>query len=264
MRLRLFILALAAAIVASASEVSMTVECGTWVEISAKALPDYHFVKWSDGNTDSVRQIQVNDNLTFVAYFGINCGSYANLPVVERYDWLFMLNVKAVREMGYNVQPEYITWYRVVGEPDDLEGDPALWDDEPICKGYSLSIDQNFTGTGDYYCIADFSSTTTGQLCEGIMRSMIISYSTLGEEKEQKALRLLPTLAYAGQTQKLEGLNPNVESEVYIYSSSGQQIDYFISFGEEERFLEAAWMIGCYQVVVREGEEKTVLRYVVK
>ncbi|MCQ2053529.1 MAG: T9SS type A sorting domain-containing protein, partial [archaeon] len=29
----------------------------------------YHFVKWQDDNTDSVRMIVVNDNLTFTAFF---------------------------------------------------------------------------------------------------------------------------------------------------------------------------------------------------
>ncbi|MCQ2343339.1 MAG: C10 family peptidase [Paludibacteraceae bacterium] len=47
---------------------------GTYPEdttITIKAIPNegYHFVKWQDDNTDSVRMIVVNDNLTFTAFF---------------------------------------------------------------------------------------------------------------------------------------------------------------------------------------------------
>lgn len=42
--------------------------------ITIKAIPNegYHFIKWQDDNTDSVRHIVVNDNLTFTAFFEKN------------------------------------------------------------------------------------------------------------------------------------------------------------------------------------------------
>lgn len=39
--------------------------------IVLKAIPNegYHFLRWQDGNTDTVRSVIVNDNISFIAYF---------------------------------------------------------------------------------------------------------------------------------------------------------------------------------------------------
>jgi len=56
----------------------MRVECGSWFTLSAQSYDDYHFVEWNDHNTDAVRQIQVNEDATYVAFFAANCEEYAN------------------------------------------------------------------------------------------------------------------------------------------------------------------------------------------
>lgn len=46
------------------------VNCGDSVVIKATAEPHYHFVRWSDGNKDSVRTItNIKQNCTLIAYF---------------------------------------------------------------------------------------------------------------------------------------------------------------------------------------------------
>lgn len=59
---------------------TMRVECGNWVQLTATPYTDYHFVEWNDHNTDAVRQIQVNEDATYVAFFAANCEEYANCP----------------------------------------------------------------------------------------------------------------------------------------------------------------------------------------
>ena len=48
------------------------VACGLWIEIAAHPLYDYHFVKWSDGDTNAQRTIVVTGDITLTAIFEIN------------------------------------------------------------------------------------------------------------------------------------------------------------------------------------------------
>ena len=45
---------------------------GGTVTIRAAANPGYHFLRWNDNNTDSVRTIEVHGNVTYTAYFEAN------------------------------------------------------------------------------------------------------------------------------------------------------------------------------------------------
>ena len=47
-------------------------EHGTTISISATPAEGYHFVKWSDGNTNATRSIVVTSNVTLTAEFAIN------------------------------------------------------------------------------------------------------------------------------------------------------------------------------------------------
>ncbi len=51
---------------------SGTYDYGTEIEISASASEHYHFVQWSDGNTDNPRMITVVEDTTFTAEFAID------------------------------------------------------------------------------------------------------------------------------------------------------------------------------------------------
>ena len=49
-----------------------TYNYGTEIEISATAKEHYHFVQWSDGNTDNLRTIIVTEDATYTAEFAID------------------------------------------------------------------------------------------------------------------------------------------------------------------------------------------------
>ena len=49
--------------------ISRSVECGTQVEISAEPLNGYRFVRWSDGNSEPTRTVDVAGDATYTAVF---------------------------------------------------------------------------------------------------------------------------------------------------------------------------------------------------
>ena len=235
------------------------IACGSWIEIAAHPLEDYHFVKWNDDNTDSIRQIQVHEDATYIAHFAANCEEYANWPIVSLYDWLLMVDVRTINEMGYYFTPADVTWYRIVGEPDDMH-DSFPQDDQEVTRGsYYLTIDQSLKGTGSYYAVIDVSDSQ-GMFCDGLMRSVIISYA--GSNQPAK-VALFPTAVSMGQAMQLKGLNPNENSEIFIYSTTGQLIEQFVSTNETTIQLHAGHVAGCYQVVVKSPSISQTLRYIV-
>lgn len=233
-------------------------ECGTWFTLSAQPYEDYHFVEWSDGSKDSVRFLEATENKTYIAYFAANCAEWANWPVATLYDWLIMLDVKKINELGYFFKPEDVTWYRVVGEPDAPADE--VKDDAVVGRGFYLTLAKNFWGTGDYYAIVDVSVNATAQLCTDVMRTILIHYA--GGAKKQE-LCLLPNAVNAGGQMKLAGLDPNEQTTIRVYSSAGQMIDSYICEGETTFMLQAAGTSGCYYVHVSSPTYDTVLKYVV-
>ncbi len=235
-------------------------ECGSWLQLSATPFTDFHFVKWSDGNTDSIRQIQVNEDAVYIAYFASNCVDLINLPVVALYDWLLMLNVKAINDAGYYISPTNVNWYKVVGNPDNVRENFPV-DDQWVGLGFYYTIAQNLRGTGNYYAVVDMFSTEQGLICNEIMQSDIIQYAMTNNEPSQ--IRLTPSLARPRQTLTLIGLNPHEKSDIYIYSADGKLVAIHHSTDQETYQFAAEFVAGCYQVHVVSQSCNQVLRYLV-
>jgi len=258
--LSFFLCLLSASILfAESAPLSRRIECGNWYELKATPYEDYHFVEWNDHNTDSVRSLQANENATHIAFFAANCEEYANWPVLVLHDWLLMLNVQAINEMGYYVAPTAVTWYRVVGTPDDMHN-AFPQDDQCVGSGYYLSIEQNRQGVGAYYAVADVSDAQ-GMLCDGLMRSTLVNYALNGQEHR---VMLIPNHIFAGDEMQLVGLNPSEESHIRVYSSTGQLLADYTSTGSGTYLLQGAYVAGCYQVQVKSPTLSETLRYMVK
>ena len=237
---------------------AMRVDCGSWVQLVATPYEDYHFVEWSDHNTEPNRLLQVNEDAHYIAYFAANCEEYANWPVVSLYDWLLMLNVREINAMGYYVSESRVTWYRVVGEPDDMHT-AFPKDDIPVGQGYYLTIAQNLQGTGDYYAVADVSDAQ-GMLCDGLMRSVIVHYAN---GSRTPRLHLTPNIVAGGEQMAIRGLDPLKRYTILVYSSTGQLVHTYSSQGDGVCYIEAVPVAGCYQVSVVADDFQTTLRYVV-
>lgn len=235
------------------------IPCGTWIEISANPYEDYHFVRWNDGNEEAVRLIEVTKDLTFIAYFASNCEEYANWPVVALYDWLLMINVRAINEQGYYFDPEDVTWYRVVDEPDDMHGMFPLDDQLVGENSYYLTLDKSLKGTGNYYAVVDVSDVR-GLICDGLMRSEIVCYSGASQAAR---VALLPNSVVVGQQMKLTGLNPEEDTHIYVYSMTGQLVQTLQANKESTYMLDPVPMAGCYQVKVVSETINQTMRYIV-
>ena len=250
---------LALSIGLSGRAASIEALCGAWYELRATPMEDWHFVHWNDGDTSAVRQVEVLGDAHYVAYFAPNCGDYPALPVVALYDWLILLDVRSINAKGYYFGEEAVTWYRVRGAPDKL-ADGASADDERVGIGYSLTIDQSFKGTGDYYASVDVSSSPSGVLCTDLMRSFIVHYASSAASAPPL---LEPTMVRAREPQRLLHLNPDHPTTVTIYDIAGHCLQTLTTDNAERMDLQAQPVPGCYQVVVQNGEQRTVLRYIV-
>ena len=238
---------------------AIEVPCGTWIELRATAVADWHFDHWNDGDTSAVRQVEVTADAHYVAYFAPNCGDYPALPVVSLYDWLIMLDMNAINAQGYFFGADAVTWYRVRGAPDKLT-DGASADDERMGTGYSLTIDQSFLGTGDYYASVDVSSSPSGVLCTDLMRSLIVHYASTASNAPPL---LEPTMVRPHEQQRLLRLNPDYPTNVTIYDIAGHRLECLEAKEVDQLILYAQSVAGCYQVVVQNGDQRTVLRYIV-
>lgn len=260
-RASLIILSLLLALSGFALELTQ-VPCGEVLTFCATPMPGYNFAGWSDGEEDSCRAVQVYSDTVLVAYFESTCGTHADLPVVARYDWLLMLDAKAVREMGYGVDENRVKWYRIVGEPDDVGNPDALRDDEYLSTGLYLTIDRNLSGTGDYYCVLEGAVEGNG-LCTGVLRSRIVHYASA--EAPARELRLLPTITHPGQAIHLTGLDPGIATHVRVFYVTGQRLAEYTDVHASELWIEETVGVqGCYEVCVDEEGEVTVLRYIVR
>jgi len=243
------------------AEIHTDLTCGSWLTLEAHPFPDYVFVKWSDGNTDSVRTIQVNEDATYIAFFAARCEEYANWPVISLYDWLLMLDVSAINQKGYFISPANVTWYRAIGEPDDMHA-AFPQDDQVVGEGtFYLTLDKDLSGTGNYYAIVDVSNAQ-GQLCDGLMRTVIINYSG-SDQPSAPQVRLMANCAHAGQQLKLIGLMPDETTEIRVYSASGQLLRA-LSCSESKCLFPAEAASGCYLIQVSSPTITQTLQYIVK
>lgn len=259
-----------------------TFNCGDLIQISAHPMEDFHFVYWlEDGNTDSIRTIELISDTTFTAVFAANCQEYANWPVIRKYDWLLMLDVPAINQKGYYFSEANVSWYRAVGSIDDMHEGRFPQDDQFISNGYYMSLqDRYLDGTGIYYAVVDISSNSQGLLCDGLMRSVIVDYSSPTTDTDHtdsidseadttplsptRSIGLIPTLADKGSPVRVFGLDPDEETRICVYSISGQLLSSFLATGNNDFEFITQLSGGCYQVQILSPTIQQVLRFIVR
>lgn len=242
-RLAIYILLLCTASVTAAEK---TVECGTSVRITATALDGWKFDHWQDGNTDNPRTVEVTADLNFIAVFEQDCDAYS-LPVEILYNWLILLNISDIQAAGYSFELDSVTWYRD-GEVPEVVG-----------HGSYLTLGKSLFGTGSYYAEAK------GVIKEGWkvgcdLRSQLVS---CGGSPSNAPPILEPTLVHPKETQRLLRLNPTCATTVTIYDISGRLVRTLTAEGVDQLTWQAEGVAGCYQVLVQNGNERHVLRYIV-
>ena len=165
---------------------AIDVPCGTMIELRATSPAGWHFDHWSDGNTDSVRRVEVKANIDVIAYFAPNCGEFI-LQAVALYDRILVLDMRSIQASGLSFEPEQVTWYRVKGTPDT----PEWVDDEAVGTGYYFTMEESFKKKGgEYYALVDMSVNPSGQLCSSL-RSVLIHFSKPEDEPEGAAKKII-------------------------------------------------------------------------
>ncbi len=237
---------------------SAVVECGETVELHAETFADYHFVEWSDGNTDSIRNVEVVSDTSLVAMFEPNCGEWANWPVAFKYNSLLILNVDSIYSMGYYPTPEDVAWYKVIGDPDNLD-DIFPADDQYICNGHYMSLITNDLSYGQYYAVVDVSKNA-GVLCHDKMRTEIVEYAY---NDKKTHIELAPTNVKNGDAMTVFGLVPEEETTLMVYDYSGKLIETVRSNGSDKCQITAVGSVGVYVVNVTSDSVSETLKFIV-
>lgn len=243
------------------TDTTLTLPCSDVFDVEAEAVEDFHFVGWTDGNKSAKRRITVEEGAVVLAEFAPNCYEYAQWPLVTLYDWIIMLDVNSVNELGYFPKEDHVVWYRVEGgQPDDMQAAKFPHDDRMVGTGFYLTIDRNMRNTGDYYCVVDVS-TSVGTLCDTKMRSELVTYSKSSSHAPALHLNSIGESGLDGIV--LSGVNPDEQTTMSIYDAAGRVVWMRTIEGQCEYALPQMPMAGCYVLRVNSESVSEVFRYIV-
>lgn len=163
-----------------------TFDCGERVQIKAEPLPGYRFVQWSDGDTDSVRIVDIDgdQDIELTAIFEPKCREL-QAPVDRVYDWLLVVNRQELLAQGWlttEASDDSVRWYRIV-EPIDPIGVHLVSDstcDPMVMRGFSLSL-KDGESWQDYYAEVnvDADKALSEYMCTTILRGFPLVRSDL-------------------------------------------------------------------------------------
>ncbi len=199
-------------------------------------------------------------NITMIRQSADNTPACDNAPSVAKYDWLFMINVKALNAQGYAFGEGNVSWYKIVGEMDNIDDPASMHTDQLVGKGYGYTIDKSFIGTGDYYALIDLPRQTSDVGCKGIMRTQVFRYVT----SKRVAPAVIPTIARPSQRMQVMHLPQEENCEIYVYDNVGKLCRHFASHGADTAEFEAEMRQGSYIVVIKSADGTESVKYIVK
>lgn len=200
-----------------------TFDCGERVQIKAEPLPGYRFVQWSDGDTDSVRIVDIDgdQDIELTAIFEPKCREF-HAPVDRVYDWLLVVNRQELVSQGWlttEASDDSVRWYRIV-EPIDSIGvhefaDPTC--DQMVMRGFSLIL-KDGESWQDYYAEVnvDAAKALSEYMCTTILRGFPLVRSDLPYTST-------PLLPYAQKYEK-DGII-YIKRDNQLYTIYGQKLE---------------------------------------
>lgn len=157
-------------------------DCGGQVRIEATPLPGYRFVRWSDGDTARVREIDVDGPIDLKAIFDVECYD-VSVPVVLINDKMASVNRRQMMEDGLideTLSEDNVRWYH-------------LGVDRPIGTGFVLQIGSS-ERLKDYYVEVTIREAVAKQLhlCSNVLRGYPIPITDLPDTPAPGQRPLLP------------------------------------------------------------------------
>ena len=242
-----------------------TYDYGTVVSVEAVADEGYHFVEWSDGEWRNPREVTVLDHMSLTALIELDCVGLNSVPVEKIYEWLLLVNVSGLEQLGYSVTEDDVTWYRAIGEVDDPEHKD---DDELVGRGFYLKVGASYAGFGRFYAVVDVSGSmhVGDNLCTGLIRSQVVpvGLTDIDETAEAWAPYLYPAALHPYETLTVHGLRPNQATRIRVYDVAGHMLhEERAERDESEAILTAPAIAGTYLVELKNDSEQVVLRFIV-
>ena len=182
-----------------------------------------------------------------------------NIQVVSKYDnRVLLLHLNAILAThGWTPEPEEVKWYRVVNELDTY-GQPG--DDEFTgITGHYFNYADASVMAGQYYALIVHTTEGNAEECDTYMRTEVITCTV-----NKVTPRLLSNVARPDDNLTLINLNPEMITEIRVYSTTGELMATYTADQVEEFIFKAAHVSGYYMVDVETEDNKVTLRYVVK
>lgn len=199
-------------------------------------------------------------DITMIRQNADNTPECDGAPSVAKFDWLLMLNVKALNSLGYKFSESSVSWYKVVGDIDNLDEPVSKRNDIIVGSGYGYTIDKSLAGTGDYYALIDLPVQTADVGCKGIMRTSVHHYSKRVTAKPS----VVPTMAAPSQRMQVLDLPLDENVEILVYDYVGRLCQTFTSQGDATAWFNAEKSAGNYMVVIKTAECVETVKYIVK
>lgn len=169
---------------------------------------------------------------------------------------MLMLDHTALAEQGYRFATDSVSWYRVVGTPDDLRYSDGR-DDELVGSGDFYTGDGQPL-PGDYYALIRLENPDE---CALPLRSVLLRAPAAAPVS---SVSLSPAVAASGTPIDIHGLDANATYTIRILSSSGLLLRSVVVHDAESYVFDAAGAPGCYFVSVQSAAENVSLRYIVQ
>lgn len=184
-----------------------------------------------------------------------NDTSLRNLPAKSMYsDRLLMINLNSIREQfpDWNITEADVHWYKMAGGTPDVNADTE------VATGFYYTTDNADALVGTYYARIIHTASSESD-CAAEARTVILTCTN-----SSKAPQLRPNVVLPEEQIQVLNLNPDMETDIVVYTSTGQKVAAYTSCEAETFLMNAASDTGYYMVDVQCDGEKITLRYVVK
>ena len=177
---------------------------------------------------------------------------YDEMPAVSKYNnWLLMINVNKITEMGFDVKEEDITWYQVI---NDIDPAGQHIDDKEVGKGFYFTADMSLTG--QYYAVIETDKTEINE-CGAILRTLVVKCTTDGK------MRLVPNTIHEGETMEVRNINPDENTTLWMYDRDGKLLEKHVTDGQEQYTIQPEQNAGVYLLRVVNGKQEESFKYVI-